>query len=153
MKALILYSTIYGHNLEMSQFIHQSLLPYADWMQIDNFDFTTLADYDLLVLCPCTYGEGYLQPRDEAFQNFLKKSRLPRLKYLIVAAGDRDFGPSDFANAANIFQFRLKAAGAQPVSGPIKYDFADFLHTEQQLKNLFMQDPLLRSASHEAAVS
>lgn len=122
-------------------------------MQIDSFDFSTLSDYDLLILCPSTYGEGYLQPRDEAFYEFIKKANLNRLNYLIVAAGDRGFGPSGFANAANIFQYLLKSAGAQPVAEPIKYDFAEFVNTEHHLVDLFTQKPILRSASHAAAAS
>ena len=136
MKILILYSTIYGHNLEMGKFIYQHLFMPVDTAGIGEFDPKRLADYDLVIICPCTYSEGYLQPTDEAFINGLKNIQLPNLKFLIVGAGDRTFGPSCFARAVDIFSYQLKQCGAQPMHAPIKYDFAELLKTEKKVASL-----------------
>lgn len=136
MKILILYSTIYGHNLEMGKFIYQHLFTPVDTAGIGEFDPKRLADYDLVIICPCTYSEGYLQPTDEAFLNGLKNLQLPDLKFLIVGAGDRTFGPSCFACAVDVFSYQLKQCGAKPVLKPIKYDFAELLKTEKNVGRL-----------------
>lgn len=137
MKILILYSTIYGHNLEMSKFIQQRFFPQADYLTITEFNPIMLKDYDLLIICPCTYGNGELWPADESLASFLKKSHLAHLKFTVIGAGDRNFGQGSFANAVDIFSYLLKRTGAQEVHAPLKYDFDDLLTVQEQLSQLW----------------
>ncbi|WP_076461363.1 flavodoxin domain-containing protein [Limosilactobacillus caccae] len=149
MRILILYSTIYGHNLEMSQFIKQRLLTTTTYTTIKDFDSSQLPTYDLLVLCPCTYGEGTLYPDDQDFYDQLKSLRITNLHYLLIGAGDKTFGPSCFANACSLFNYRLRKQGAQPVMPPIKYDLDDTKKMQNELPRLFEQYPLLRRANND----
>lgn len=153
MKVLILYSTIYGHNLETGCFIRHHFFQKADWSSIAQFDSAMLADYDLLVICPSTYGEGYLQPQDENFAGFLKGHHFPHLNFLVIGAGDRNFGHASFANAANIFFYLLKHSGAHPLHAVIKYDFANLLTAEDGLEQLLTRNQLLGSINNEKSAA
>ncbi|MBB1078902.1 flavodoxin-like domain-containing protein [Limosilactobacillus sp. STM2_1] len=123
MNVIIIYSTIYGHNLEMSQFIHDKILPDSTLISMDNFTPVNLANYDLIIMCPCTYGEGQLTTNEEAFYHYLTKCCLTGSDYLIVGVGDKHFGPRKFANAVSIFAEKLAAAGASSITHPLKVDY------------------------------
>ena len=71
MNTLILYDTLYGHNFELGNFIHQTILPTAIFLSFKEALQVKLDSIDLLILCPCTYGEGQLTASEEKFYNYL----------------------------------------------------------------------------------
>ena len=122
MNTLVLYDTLYGHNFELGNFIHQTILPSAIFLSFKEA---------LLILCPCTYGEGQLTASEEKFYNYLCQFSVPRLVYYIAGVGDKNFGPAKFANAVNIFNYQLRQHGASPLASSLKIDYED-LPTAQQ---------------------
>lgn len=125
MNAIIIYSTLDGHNLEMGLFLRQKLLASVPLISTADFAKVQLADYDLLVLCPCTYGEGQLTETDQLFYNALGKYHLPDTSFLVIGIGDKAFGPHNFANAATLFARQLQQTGATPIVPPLKVDYEE----------------------------
>ncbi len=133
MNTLILYDTLYGHNFELGNFIYQTILPSAIFLSFKEALQVKLDSIDLLILCPCTYGEGQLTASEEKFYNYLCQCQfsVPRLVYYIAGVGDKNFGPAKFANAVNIFDRQLRQHGASPLASSLKIDYED-LPTAQQ---------------------
>ena len=131
MNTLILYDTLYGHNFELGTFIHQTILPSASFLSFKEALQVNLDRINLLILCPCTYGEGQLTASEEKFYNYLCQFSVPRLIYYIAGVGDKNFGSAKFANAVNIFDHQLRQHGASPLAPLLKIDYED-LPTAQQ---------------------
>lgn len=131
MNTLILYDTLYGHNFELGNFIHQIILQSAIFLSFKEALQVKLDSIDLLILCPCTYGEGQLTASEEKFYNYLCQFPVPRLVYYIAGVGDKNFGPAKFANAVNTFDHQLRQHGASPLASSLKIDYED-LPTAQQ---------------------
>lgn len=125
MNTLILYDTLYGHNFELGTFIHQTILPSASFLSFREGFQVKLDRIDLLILCPCTYGEGQLTASEEKFYNYLCQFSVPRLIYYIAGVGDKNFGSAKFANAVNIFDHQLRQHGASPLASSLKIDYED----------------------------
>lgn len=103
----------------------------------------------MLIVCPCTYDEGILQPADTRFVTALKQQDLSGAKFLIIGVGDKTFGHSSFANATNIFQHRLKQCGATPLMPALKYDYGDLNVAWGDVTAVFEHNPILRRACNE----
>ena len=73
MNTLILYDTLYGHNFELGNCIYQTILPSAIFLSFKEALQVKLDSIDLLILCPCTYGEGQLTASEEKFYNYLSQ--------------------------------------------------------------------------------
>ena len=131
MNTLILYDTLYGHNFELGTFIHHTILPSASFLSFKEALQVNLDRINLLILCPCTYGEGQLTASEEKFYNYLCQFSVPRLIYYIAGVGDKNFGSAKFANAVNIFDHQLRQHGALPLAPSLKIDYED-LPTAQQ---------------------
>lgn len=122
MKILVLYETIFGHNLELSQEI-QRKVPTAYVSKMSDFNLLTIKNFSLLVFCPCTYGQGQLTPAEDKFCQQLIKCSLKGISYFVVSIGDRTFGNKQFANAATIFDMKLQTTEATRINNPIKIDY------------------------------
>lgn len=136
MNVIIIYSTIYGHNFEISQFIHNKLLPTISLISVDDFASINLANYDLIIMCPCTYGEGQLTATEEAFYHYLAKCHLPESDYLVIGIGDKHFGPTKFANAAYLFASQLARTGASPVTRPLRVDYDEVKTVQKRVRRI-----------------
>lgn len=84
-----------------------------------------MANCNRLVLCPCTYGDGYLTPLEEQFFHQVQGMPLPHLSYLVVGAGDLDYGHAAFARAVLIFDRALHDQGARRLGAPIRVDYEE----------------------------
>ena len=124
MNTLILYDTLYGHNFELGNFIHQTLLPSAIFLSFKEALQIKLDSINLLILCPCTYGFW-------KFYNYLCQFSPIRLTYYIAGVGDKNFGPTKFANAVNIFDHQLHQHSASPLASSLKIDYEDLPAAQQ----------------------
>lgn len=131
MNTLILYDTLYGHNFELGNFIHQTLLPSAIFLSFKEALQVKLDSINLLILCPCIYGEGQLTAPEEKFYNYLCQFSPIRLTYYIAGVGDKNFGPAKFANAVNIFDHQLRQHDASPLASSLKIDYEDLPVAQQ----------------------
>lgn len=131
MNTLILYDTVYGHNFELGGYIHQNLLPDSSLLPFKESLTVKLDNIDLLILCPCTSGEGQLTVNEEKFYNYLSEFSLKSLTYYIAGIGDQNFGRENFANAVNIFDQRLQYQHARQLGPSLKIDYEDIDNGQQ----------------------
>lgn len=124
MRELILYSTLFGHNLELSQLI-AGCCPQMTRQALTEKSAASLINYDRLIICPCTYGDGYLTPPEEQFFHQVQGMPLPHLSYLVAGAGDLDYGHAAFARAVLIFDRTLHDQGARRLGAPIRVDYEE----------------------------
>ncbi len=119
MNTLILYDTLYGHNFELGNFIYQTLLPSAIFLSFKEALQIKLDSINLLILCPCTYGEGQLTAPEEKFYNYLCQFSPIRLTYYIAGVGE------------NIFDHQLRQHDASPLASSLKIDYEDLPVAQQ----------------------
>ena len=131
MRELILYSTLFGHNLELSQLIAEHY-PQMTRQALTKTSAASLINYDHLIICPCTYGDGYLTPLEEQFFHQVQRMPLPHLSYLVVGAGDLDYGHAAFARAVLIFDRALHDQGARRLGAPIRVDYEEVANGARQ---------------------
>lgn len=132
MKALIIYATNDGHNFELGQFIQQLVLPTAPLVNVADYAQIPLANLDLLVLCPCTYGEGQLTAKEEQFYHYLQEQPVFPAAYYLAGVGDRNFGRERFANAVTIFN-QLLHQHSRAIDCPLKIDYDEINSAHQQI--------------------
>lgn len=132
MQMLVLYETIFGHNLELAQQV-QEKFPTSNLVKISAAKPESLKAADLVVLCPCTYGEGQLTAPEVSFCQGLDHTNLADTSYLVTGVGDKDYGSYQFARAAIIFDHYLKAAGAQPIAKPLRIDYDELNDKAKQI--------------------
>lgn len=139
MNKLIIYDTIYGHNFELSKFIHDQLLPEASLISFKEFSPTMLSNHDFLILCPCTYGEGELTANEQVVYDYLSNRSLSHLTYYLAGIGDCNFGQERFANAVNIFDKLLRQRQAVPIAPSLKADYEDIAKAHQQITRILKE--------------
>lgn len=121
MKTVLIYGSTYGTCTDISQRIVDRI-GEVDRFEVSTFDFSTIANYDRIILGTSTWGNGILQQEWEKNIESLKSSDLSEKTVAIFGTGDQEGYTETFAEAIkDLYDIVLgcgaKVVGSWPIEG------------------------------------
>ena len=114
MNTVLIYGSTYGTCTDISQRM-VAILKEVDLFEVSAFDFSTLKNYDKIILGTSTWGAGILQQEWEKNIESLKSVDLSGKKVAIFGTGDQEGYPETFAEAIKDLNDIVLGCGASVV--------------------------------------
>lgn len=122
MKAIVMYASITGNNLEIAEYIVKHLKEKGIDATIDDMFFGDTSDAstaDIVVIVPYTYDKGSIPSEMIDLYDDLATADWSDKKYAVIGSGDRFYG-KDFGKAIDSFSEQIKKTGATQIGDTLK---------------------------------
>lgn len=126
MKSVIVYGSTLGNCSKVAELIAKEL-DGAEIFEVSGFDFSTVDQYDLILLGTSTWGAGDLQDDWEICIDSLKGAALSEKRVALFGTGDQESYSDTFADGMRELYDSAKEAGADIVGkwSTDGYDYSD----------------------------
>ncbi len=111
MKSIVVFGSTMGNCSDAAEKISNSLKSET-CVEVSAFDFSTVAEYDLIVLGTSTWGIGELQDDWESKVDDLKTVDFTGKKVALFGTGDQESYGDSFVDAMRDLYDIVKSAGA-----------------------------------------
>lgn len=140
-KILIAYASMSGNTEEIADLLKAKLEQLGhsiDLREIEHTDTKELLDYDAFLIGSYTWGDGELPYEAEDFYEALPQVNLSGKKAAVFGSGDTAY--PQFCAAVDLFQQRLKEAGAELTQEGIRIEYTPDTQEEKDRCEKFAAD-------------